>query len=209
MAARIGVASNWRLVAGAVGIGLAAVVAILVAVRSSESERTGTPSKQSSVRHDKVQQGISPELRDFMAIFDEAKPLFPGGTETTLGDAPSLSGFPVYQPKAVVETAPEVWLSEESREVGLRYGSDLVLLEVPWPAGKEPTVTYEEQAKQWEAGYTTTINGRPAWVIPADSRAPEQPPVNVVHVAIDGVDVTLYGRMKIDDLVSIAGTLEA
>jgi hypothetical protein len=53
------------------------------------------------------------------------------------------------------------------------------------------------------------LGGRPAWVIPADSLAPGQPPVNVVHVAIDGVDVTLYGEMKVDDLVSLAENLEA
>ncbi|GBC86946.1 hypothetical protein HRbin12_00946 [bacterium HR12] len=33
--------------------------------------------------------------------------------------------------------------------------------------------------------------------------------MSVVHVTIDGVDVTLYGKMDIGDLVAVAATLEA
>jgi len=212
MAAGIGLMSKKRLGVGAIALGLA-LATIVVAVELSGSGRTRTPpeapSSAGSSSQEKVQQGISPELRDLMAIFDGTQPLFPAGVETTLADASSAAGFPVYTPKGLADLAPEVWLSEGSREVGLRYDSELVLLEVSWPGGQDPAGTYAQQAKQWRAGYVTTISGHPAWVIPAGSRAPGQPPVNVVHVTIDGVDVTLYGRTKIDDLVSVAETLQA
>jgi hypothetical protein len=209
MAARIVAGSTRRLIAGAVVIGVVIAV-VIVAMSLSRSEAPRSPSTTSPNSQGTLQQGISPQIRDFMSIFDETQPLFPAGKATTLEDAPAVSGSPVWQPEARADQTPEVWVSEDAQEVGLRYGSDLVLLQTPWPPGaKDPETTYAEQAESWKAGYTTEIDGHAAWVIPAGSREPEQPPVSVIHVAIDGIDVTLYGRMKVDDLVAIAETLEA
>lgn len=186
-------------------IALAACLLVGVAVSLYFSSR-GEPDRVGTT-HEKVDRGLVPELRDFMAIFDAGQPLLIPGSQTTVDTASSQAGFPIYRPQALGGSTPETWFSPATGEVGLRYGSDLVLLLTRWPAGKDPTETYSQQAQEWKAGYTTSIGGYPAWVVPADAHAPGEPPVSVVHVSIGGVDITLYGRMPMDDLVSLAGTL--
>ncbi len=84
------------------------------------------------------------------------------------------ASLPVYTPRDEAKLgAPTVWSNVDTGEVGLRYESDLVILEAPLPSasGANAEAQFEAQAKQWEAGYVTSIDGNPAWVIPQDSRA--------------------------------------
>jgi hypothetical protein len=151
--------------------------------------------------------------RDLLALFNAEEPLLPGGTEVTLEDAAALVQHPIYRIEDGSGALPEVWLSQSktdsdvSYEVALRYDSDLVLTFSPWPGGSDPVDTYERMASAWEAGYTTTIAGHPAWVVPPGAQGPGSPPVSVVHVTVGDVDVTLFGRMPIEALVSLAGRL--
>jgi hypothetical protein len=68
--------------------------------------------------------------------------------------------------------------------------------------------SYDQQTIDYKAGYTTTIQDHPTWVVPQDSQSPGAPPVNVVHVSIGDVEVSVLSGMKIDDLVALAGTLQ-
>jgi len=194
---------GWIVAALAVLVG---TVAIAFQLSGPPSEPVGGATQKSSPLSGQVDPGPG---RDFMAIFDEKQPLFDPGTETSLGQASSLAKMTVYEPQAVSGSTPETWVNPETQEVGLRYGTGLVVYEVPWPlSADDPATTYDRQAKQWQAGYTGRISGHPAWVIPEDSRAPGEPPVSVVHVNIDGVDVTVYAKASIDEAVAIAESLQ-
>lgn len=155
------------------------------------------------------QASVPGEGPDLMAIFDPSQPLMIDGMQVTLDQAASFSGYPVYRPAAMDSVTPEVWFSQDTDEVGLRYGSSLVLLLSRWPAGMDPSQSYRQQAADWHAGYATTITGYPAWVVPQDAQAAGFPPVNVVHVTIGDVEVTLFGQMPLDALLGVAETLRA
>jgi hypothetical protein len=114
--------------------------------------------------------------------------------------------IPTYLPEAV-ETSPEVWFSESTGEVAIRYGDSVVIEYVPWVSDQRPEDEYDTMVKEWGVGEATTVAGRPAWVVPADAARPGEPPVPVVHVAVDGVEVTLYGRMELSELVKVADSL--
>jgi hypothetical protein len=161
-----------------------------------------------------TQQNPSPRevspggLRPFMAIFDPGQPLMIQGAQTTLSRASTLAGFPVYRPKAPNLPLPEVWFSDATGEVALRYGSELVVLLTPWPPDIDPAKSYADKVAAIEfSAYTATINGNPAWVIPEDPQSPAAPNVSVVHVTLSGIEITLYGRMTSDRLISVAATV--
>lgn len=145
--------------------------------------------------------------RDLMAIFDPSEPLLIDGTEVELGAATTLLGFPVY--RLAGETPTETWVDIDVLEAGLRYGTDVVLLHSRWPASTDVSSRYEELVREWRAGYTMTIAGHPAWVVPQDAQDTGFPPVNVVHVSIGDVEVTLFGQIPVDELIRKAETLEA
>jgi hypothetical protein len=147
-------------------------------------------------------------LRPFMAIFDPGQPLMIQGAQTTLSQATTQAGFPIYRPQVPELTFPEVWFSDTTGEVGLRYGSELVVLLTPWPPGIDPAKSYADKVGSIElSGYTATINGNAAWVVPEDPKSADAPNVSVVHVTIGSVEITLYGRMSSDRLISVAETV--
>jgi hypothetical protein len=161
-------------------------------------------------RQDPTPREVTPGgLRPFMAIFDPGQPLMIQGAQTTLSQATMLAGFPIYRSQAPELTFPEVWFSDTTGEVALRYGSELVVLLTPWSPGIDPAKSYADKVGSTElSGYTATINGNPAWVVPEDPQSSDAPNVSVVHVTIDSVEVTLYGRMSSDRLISVAETVE-
>jgi len=156
-----------------------------------------------------------PATRDLMAIFDPSQPPLVSGTITSLEEAASRVPYPLYRPNLGDGTEPEVWITSTNDDSGvtydaaLRYGSILVLTYGRWPSGVDPAESYTRSAAEWKAGYVTTIEGNPAWVVPANDQGPGDPPVSVVHVAIGDVEVTLLGQMSVDELVVAAQTLHA
>ncbi len=157
-----------------------------------------------------------PGARPLMAMFDPKEPLFPYGERTTLDDAAAKAGYEIFRPMSAGDPS-EVWISEAGEgvfEVGLRYGGDLVVLLAPWPKGKDAAESFARQTRDFGTGYTTTIAGNPARVRPYDPDKDEYP-LDVVHVAIGGVGVSLYGTSGesgtsiVQDLLALAGDLGA
>lgn len=144
--------------------------------------------------------------RQLMDIFDPNEPLMLSGEETTLLDVVALASFPIHTPQDAADASPEVWFSADTGEVALRYGTDLVVLLAPWPTANTNSAAnpYDAQASEMGVGYTTMMNEHPAWVLPSDGDAEGEGSVSVVHLMIDGVDVTLYGTMSVEELVKLA-----
>jgi hypothetical protein len=153
------------------------------------------------------------DVRPLAELFDLTQPLMTdGGYLTTLRAAESAAGYEVPTPDPGVSGSvrlptPEVWFSPDTREIGLRYGSDLVIVYSSWPGGKDSAKTYEAQAVQFQAGYTTSLNGNPAWIVPKDAQAPGFPEVNVVHISLGAVEATFFGNITLDELTLLASTL--
>lgn len=148
-----------------------------------------------------------PAARDFMAIFDPSQPLLIPGIQTTIPQASVQTGYPLYRPPN--DTPSEVWLSPSTGEVGLRYGTSLVLLYSKWPPGTDVASRYTNMVASWNAGYTATIAGHPAWVVPKGSTGPDSPRDNEVYVTIGNVEVALYGLNPLSDLLDKAASLQA
>jgi hypothetical protein len=148
--------------------------------------------------------------RQLTDIFDPNKPLMLSGEETTLSDVSTRAGFAIYTPQDAADSSPEVWYSADTSEVALRYDTDLVLLLTPWPIAAEvdAAAPYEAQAKEMGVGYTAKITEHPAWVLPSAGETEGDGSVSVVHLMIDGIDVTLYGTMPVDDLVKLAESVQ-
>jgi hypothetical protein len=159
--------------------------------------------------------GTGPGL---MHIFDPAQPLLSPGVQTTIDEAGAQVGYALFRPTD--EAPTQVWVSAEVGEAGLRYGTDLVILYARWPSGANVQERYEQMAEDWRAGYVTTINGNPAWVVPAGSAgsssdgvapgagpASESPLVSVVHLTVGDVELTLFGKMPLTDLLATAATV--
>ncbi|HYN36979.1 MAG TPA: hypothetical protein VEV82_08385 [Actinomycetota bacterium] len=209
------------MVLGAFLVGAAAIsffVASSGATGSASDGATGcassgsTGSASGGGTKDATSAGIAPgELRPFMAIFDPSEPLFPSGERVAKEEASSRAGYevvePTWFPPSVESCEAEVWFSGAGNEVGLRYGSQLVLNFGEWPPGRDPAAAYESQASDWETGYTTTLGSHPAWIVPRDDRSPGQPPVNIIHLSRGNVDIRLCGRMPIDDLLNVAESM--
>lgn len=156
-----------------------------------------------------------PATRDMMAIFDPSQPVLVGGSLSSLEDAALRVPYSLFRPDLGADTELEVWVlaskadSGTTYETALRYGSTLVVTYDLWPSGVDPEDSYMRSAAEWKAGYVTTIEGNPAWVVPANDQGPGEPPVSVVHVSVGEVEVTLLGRMPVDQLVTAAETLHS
>jgi hypothetical protein len=169
----------------------------------------GLASLQSGRRVDN--QAAPQAGRPLVAILDQGQPLMPAsGEQTTLADAAATAGFPLYRP-AGAGPPSEVWIAEVDQgryEVALRFDTDLVALLGVWPEGKDPVASLESMTSDSGAGYTTTIDGNPARVRPYDPSKGEEP-VNVVTMVVGGVEVILYGKADVDQLIGLASDLRS
>lgn len=206
--ARVG--ARWQLAA------LGAVVVAMAGVGGTYLVMHGAPeggSASDGALPSSTALGVAAGDRDLLAVFNTDEPLLPGGAQVTLEEAASLVQYPIYRVQDGSVGPPEVWLSEtksepeSTYEVALRYDAELVLTFGRWPEGIDVAGTYRQLAAEWEAGYATTIAGHAAWIVPPDAQAPGSPPVSVVHVTIGDVEITLFGRMPVERLVSLAGGL--
>jgi len=191
----------------------AVLVAAAMSARSAPDERATPPELPVSVQGGTVPSGG----RTVLDLFDEGQPLFITGSRVNSAEAAAeVVGDVVFTPASSTTTGDgDFWANEESGEVGVRYGSDLVVLQTPWPAGLKVEVgtnPYEAKAKSIGAGETSTIGGHPAFVLPKDSRESQdggtEPPVSSVQIYVDGADVTLLSpTLSTSDLVKLAESL--
>lgn len=154
---------------------------------------------------------VFPGWVDPMSIFDSERPLLSPGSIVTLEAAVSAAGRPIYLPSGLPDEAAveaEVWFSEPTRDVGLRYGAELAIVETEWQPGAIPSEVYATRAEETKVGQATTIGGHDAFVIRPDEQAPGFPPFSVVLLSIDGTEVAMYGNMPIDELVTIAESVK-
>jgi hypothetical protein len=150
-------------------------------------------------------QVLLPGVRPLTAIFDSSQPLLiPGKQVASLALGGSAVGYPLYGPQGALPS--EVWVSPDVDEAGARVGSSLVLTFALYSTTEEPATVLANEAKDWNLGYTATISGRPAWVIPDHDGNPA-PGVACIHVAIGNVEVTMFGKMPIEDLLTEAESL--
>lgn len=154
--------------------------------------------------------------RDPMAIFDPSVPLMPEGRQVSLEQAVEAATFPVPRP-AALGTPAEVWVAgtgDGVREIDLRYPDRGVVVRLSAfpPAGLGDLETWAEaRVEGLPLAYTTTIAGYPAAVLPYDPDL-ALAPMDVVYVAVGGVEMTIYGdhgRTDIEELTSAAATLGA
>lgn len=149
---------------------------------------------------------------DVMALFDPAVALMPDGRTVTLAEATELAGFPILRPSALAEP-PEVWFYDYGdgvREVALRYPERGIVVHLgAFPQGSDPGSYLRSKVEGLPLAYTTTIQAYPAAVIPYD-RGRSSGLIDVVCLVAQGVEVTLYGDHRSNDvgtLLSVAASL--
>jgi len=140
-------------------------------------------------------------------LFDPHEALIPSGSRVSVAAAESRSGREIYLPSSEPLASAELWIDPESSDVAVRFGSDVVVTLEEWEPGQDPAASYEQAVKEWGVGETRVIEGHPAWILPINAQAEGSPPVNVVHIAIAGWDITLFGRGTMDELIETARSL--
>jgi hypothetical protein len=142
---------------------------------------------------------------------DPSRPLLDGGIRVSVEEAAARSGIAVYRPQASLasdDSLSEVWLGTANvPEIGLRYESGLRAYLSVWPAGKKPADFYGRFVAESGVGWTTTINGHPALVIPANAQGDGFPPTTVVDISLGSVEVSLHADVSVEELVAIAATV--
>ena len=134
---------------------------------------------------------------------------FPSGQEVSLEEAEARAGIEIFVPAGPMATSDaETWYGPLSDEVVQRFGPDLVVVYNAWEPGQDPAAESQSPASSWGAGKSSTIDGHPAWIVPEGAQDKGHPPVSVVHITISDADITLFGKMPIDDLIEIADGLE-
>jgi len=159
--------------------------------------------------------GAIPGLgRPIIELFDPSQDLLPGGQVVSVAEASRQVAYQLYLPNDAALPPPEVWIVREIGEDGkpfydaeVRYDASVVIAYGVWTNGRDPATEYQKMYAQSPTGYLTTISGNPAWVIPAGSPHTVDPRVSVVELSIGEVDVTLYGRVPVEDLIQYASTL--
>ncbi len=199
-------------------VGAMALFAVLVASLVIWSSRSANrDASVEAIPHEPrvvgAVSGVAPGPNPYppSALFDSSTPLLVGGSQVSLDEAAQLSGHPMYRPN-LSEDSVQVWVTQfrdddgVTYDSGLRYGSDLVILYARWPEVGDATQVYTREFNTWSSGYVTTIEGSPAWVIPPTDNSVD-PTVSVIHLTIGAWEIELQGRMPVDRLVDLAGTV--
>jgi hypothetical protein len=147
------------------------------------------------------------------ALLDPAQPLLPGGHQLPEFD-PSTSPFAFYIPDGTGLPQPEYWTLaqgddvEHLSEFAVRYPCALAITYARWPDGTDVASRYADMAADWKHGYTTSINGNPAWVVPGGPKTLD-PSINVLSITIGSAEMTMFATMPVDRLVEVAATLHS
>lgn len=152
--------------------------------------------------------------RPIMELFDPSQDLLLGGQVVSVAEASRQVAYQLYLPIDAALPSPEVWTVREIGEDGnplyeaaVRYDASVVITYGVWTNGRDPATEYQKMFAESPTGYLTTISGSPAWVIPAGSPQTVDPRISVVELSIGEVDVTLFGRVPVEDLIQYASTL--
>ncbi len=155
-----------------------------------------------------------------------------GGQQTTLEGAASQVPFPIFRPQdplASDSSLREVWVTIPNPDVQpavqLKYASGVVLTLTQWPPGEDPAQSYQEGlAETGGVGSLETVNGHPAWVVPANAPLPNpaqvahpagttvsvglaDPSTSSIDMTIGGVDIVLKATLPISDLMRVAASV--
>lgn len=153
--------------------------------------------------------------RPLIELFDPAQELLAGGRVVSVAEAARLVTYQMYLPNDAALPVPEVWVVRNIGEDGspyydaaVRYDSSVVITYGVWSNGRDPATEYQKMYAESKTGYLTTIGGNPAWVVPAGSPQTVDPRISVVEVSIGEVEMTLFGRVPVGDLIAYASTLQ-
>lgn len=152
--------------------------------------------------------------RPLIELFDPSQDLLPGGHSVSVSEVARLVPYQLYLPADAALPEPEVWvvryIAEDgtpSYDAAVRYDSSVVNTFSTWTNGRDPVTEYKKAQSEWNVGYVTTINGNPAWIVPAGSAHTVDPRISSVKVSIGDVEMTFLGRVPVDDLIQYASTL--
>ena len=175
---------------------------------SNSSSTNAAGSRSGEINPGVVEPGPG---RPFMAMFDPDEPLFLFGNEVDKQALSTRAPYEVVEPQwfppEMDSDEGEFWFAGATDEAGIRYGAELVLGFREWPKERDPAAAYESQASDWKVGYTTKVNDWPAWIIPADARGPDQPPVNTIRLTRKNAGIAFFGKMSMEDLQKTAESL--
>lgn len=160
--------------------------------------------------------GIVPGAgRPLIDLFDPSQDLLSGGRVISVAGAARLVPYQMYLPSDVALPAPEVWvlryIAEDgtpSYDAAARFDASVVVTYGMWTNGRDPATEYQKMHAETPTGYLTTISGNPARVVPAGSPQTVDRRISVVNLSIGDVEVTLFGRVPVDDLIQYASTLQ-
>ena len=180
-------------------------------VAAVPSVATGSQS-ESDASGDGVVPGLGRPLID---LFDPSQDLLSGGRVASVGGAAGLVPYQMYLPSDAALPAPEVWVLRYNAEDGTpsydaaaRFDASVVVTYAVWTNGRDPVTEYQQMYAETPSGYLMTISGNPARVVPAGSPQTVDPGISVVNLSIGDVEVTLFGRVPVDDLIQYASTLQ-
>ncbi len=210
-----------RAIGGVVAVSLVVVAGGLWAAglhdSSGPSRAEGVPSSQfTPLPPPRSSRGavVPGPGRPLIELFDPSQDLLLGGHLVSISEAAHLVPYRLYLPVDAALPEPEVWVVPYNAEDGtpsydaaVRYDSSVVITFATWTNGRDPATEYEKMQSDWNVGYVTSINGNPAWVVPAGSSHSVDQRISSVAVSIGDVEMTFLGRVTVEDLIAYASTL--
>jgi hypothetical protein len=208
-----------------VGVVLGSVLGALIgsgvtaAVMSGEDSNVAVvPSvaKGSQSEPDASGDGLIPGPgRPLIDLFDPSQDLLSGGRVVSVAGAARMVPYQMYLPSDAALPPPEVWVLGYNAEDGTpsydaaaRFDASVVVTYAVWTNGRDPATEYQKMYAETPIGYLMTISGNPARVVPAGSPQTIDPRISVVNLSIGDVEVTLFGRVPVDELIQYASTLQ-
>ena len=142
-------------------------------------------------------------------IFDTTVPLFPGGYESSITKAENATDGETVQPVASALPGPDktadVWVFQ--KDVGYRYGDDLVIQTTPYTITTDPVSHLRSHVDAF-GGSFVSIGGHPARIRPAHSIEPFERQVDektLVGVEAAAIDTTIIEMIIGETEVTIFG----
>jgi hypothetical protein len=149
------------------------------------------------------------ELRPLSAVFDPTQPLLIDGQTADLDGWSTHAAFPLYVPNDPNLPPPQLWVIRDGQRpqyAGVRYACQLALTYTRWQPRTDVATQYRLEARQWNVGYATTINGHPAWVRPPNRHSLDRR-IASVNLTIGSLEVSMLAIMPVDRLLADAASL--
>ena len=178
------------------------VLALAIIVPASLAYAAG--SALSSGEEDPAGGQIAPFARQPVDVFDRKLPLLAPGQRTSPADAEAASGYEVRDPGGWSDdesASKEVWYSDATGEVGVRYGDSIVILYQRWLGAEDPSKVYERQMASTGTGEIFSAPQGSGWLVPG---TPETNGLTSATFAIDGVEIVILTLDGPDRALEIA-----